>query len=208
MDKISIIMPCYNAQATVGRTIESIITQDYKNLEIIAINDGSKDETLKILNEYKEKDSRIKVIDKPNGGVSSARNLGLKEATGKYIQFIDSDDYYLSSDVISYNYNLLIKHNADVVVFNFTHPCFALSSNEGLLNLEDPKDFMTFYKDFFALILPWNKIIKRELLTRPYIEGVAFAEDELYNIDNILVNAKKVYISTRVDHHYTCNSKT
>ena len=100
------------------------------------------------------------------------------------------------------------QHDVDVVIFNFTHPCFALSSREGVLNLEDPKDFMTLYKDFFALILPWNKIIKRELLTKPYIEGVAFAEDELYNIDNILPSAKKVYISTRVDFNYTCNSST
>lgn len=207
MEKISFIIPCYNSSKTVGRTINSILAQDYNNIEIICVNDGSKDNTLEVLNNLATTDNRIKIIDKPNGGVSTARNLGLTHATGELIEFMDSDDYFLNKDAISHNLELMKKHNVNVVIFNFTHPCFALGLHDGILDLSNPRDFKTFYKDFFALSMPWNKLFKREVLTGTYTEGVAFAEDELYNIDN-LPNYKKVYISTRVDYNYTCNSST
>lgn len=207
MEKISLIIPCYNSEKTVERTINSILTQDYTNLEIICVNDGSKDNTLDILNNLANSDTRVKVINKENGGVSTARNLGLNYATGELIEFMDADDFFINKDAISHNLELMKKYNADVVIFNFTHPCFALGLHDGLLDLTNPRDFKTFYKDFFALSMPWNKLFKRNVLTGKYIEGVAFAEDELYNIDN-LPNYKRVYISTRVDYNYTCNSST
>lgn len=90
---VSVIIPIYNTARYLPRCLESIRNSDYKNLEIICINDGSTDNCLEILQEYKNKDNRILVIDVPNGGVSKARNIGLDYATGDYICFIDSDDW-------------------------------------------------------------------------------------------------------------------
>ncbi len=90
---VSIILPVYNAQNHLARCIESICAQTYKNLEIIILNDGSKDNSLPVCEEYRKKDPRILLVDKANSGVSDTRNLGLRLATGEYIQFVDSDDY-------------------------------------------------------------------------------------------------------------------
>jgi glycosyltransferase involved in cell wall biosynthesis len=92
-DKISIIVPVYKAEKTLTNCVDSLINQTYENIEIILVNDGSKDDSLKICNEYAKLDSRIIVVDKKNGGVSSARNAGLDIATGKFVMFCDSDDW-------------------------------------------------------------------------------------------------------------------
>ena len=91
--KISIIVPIYNTEKYLGNCLNSIINQTYKNLEIILINDGSTDNSLSICNNYKNKDNRIKIVNKTHTGVSDTRNIGIKNATGEYIGFVDSDDY-------------------------------------------------------------------------------------------------------------------
>ena len=101
---ISVIVPIYNVEKYLSRCLDSILAQTYKNLEIILVNDGSTDGSGKICEEYKQKDSRIVVVHKKNGGLSSARNAGLDIATGSYIGFVDSDDY-ISLDM----YELLIQ---------------------------------------------------------------------------------------------------
>ena len=95
--KLSVIVPVYNAERFVERCINSLINQTYKNLEILLVNDGSKDASLSICQKFAEQDDRIKVLDKPNGGASSALNLGLKHATGDYIGFCDADDFHDSN---------------------------------------------------------------------------------------------------------------
>jgi glycosyltransferase involved in cell wall biosynthesis len=90
---ISIIIPVYNAAKYLERSLGSVLKQTYRNLEIITVDDGSKDDSLKLLNSFAASDSRVKVIHKENGGSSSARNAGLKISTGEYIGFIDADDY-------------------------------------------------------------------------------------------------------------------
>lgn len=92
-DLISIVVPIYNVQDYLERCIESIILQTYKNIEIILVDDGATDNSGKICDEYLKKDERIKVVHKENGGLSDARNVGKENANGKYIAFIDSDDY-------------------------------------------------------------------------------------------------------------------
>lgn len=91
--KISIIVPVYNTENFLGECLKSLISQTYKNIEIIAVNDGSTDESLAVLRCFEKQDARIKIIDKENGGLASARNVGLELASGKYVMFVDSDDY-------------------------------------------------------------------------------------------------------------------
>ena len=90
---VSIIVPIYNTEKYLRKCVDSILKQTYENLEVILVNDGSPDNSLEICREYERLDSRVKVINKKNGGLSSARNAGLEICTGKYITFVDSDDY-------------------------------------------------------------------------------------------------------------------
>ena len=105
---ITVIVPIYNVENYLKKCLNSIINQQYKKLEILLIDDGSTDLSGKIADEYAVKDNRIKVVHKENGGLSDARNYGLKIMTGEYVTFIDSDDY-VTEDYISYMYGLLEK---------------------------------------------------------------------------------------------------
>ena len=110
---ISIILPVFNSENYLADTIESIINQSYKNFELIIINDGSKDSSGKICDNYAEKDKRIKVIHKENGGISDARNTGMRIASGEYLTFCDHDDIYMQ-DLLLEGYTLAKKNNADI----------------------------------------------------------------------------------------------
>lgn len=112
---ISIVVPIYNAEKNLKNCIDSLLNQTYKNIEIILVNDGSKDNSGKICDAYKNSDSRIKIIHKKNGGVSDARNSGIQIATGEYITFADSDDY-VSEDYIEYMYNMLRETNTKLAI--------------------------------------------------------------------------------------------
>ena len=99
--KISVIIPIYKVEAYLHDCVDSVLNQTYKDLEIILVDDGSPDGCPAICDEYGQKDSRVKVIHKPNGGLSDARNVGLQSAMGKYVIFLDSDDYYNNSEFIA-----------------------------------------------------------------------------------------------------------
>lgn len=120
MAKLSIIVPIYNVEKYLPKCIDSILGQTYKDLELILVNDGSPDNSAKICDEYAQKDDRVIVIHKPNGGVSSARNAGLDRATGQYIGFVDPDDY-ITSDM----YELMIKKlevsNANMAICGYDY---------------------------------------------------------------------------------------
>ena len=115
---ISVIVPVYNVLNFLDKCLSSIIEQTYENLEIILIDDGSTDGSSVICDEFARKDSRIKVFHKKNSGQSEARNLGIDLSTGKFIAFVDSDDF-VSKDYIQYLYDLLKKYNADISNCNF-----------------------------------------------------------------------------------------
>lgn len=112
---ISIIVPLYNAEKYLHCCLDSIVKQTYKELEIILVNDGSTDSSLTICEQYKKKDDRIKILSKENGGQMSAWILGVKESTGEYIGFVDSDDY-IEQDMYEKMFNTMSKYNADVVM--------------------------------------------------------------------------------------------
>src|ERR1035437_5330472 len=115
---ISIIVPIYNIERYLSKCIDSILVQTFINFELILVNDGSTDNCGKIINEYAQKDSRIVVIHKKNGGVSSARNAGLDLAQGEYIGWVDADDY-IATDMYETLYHLAIDYNADISECNY-----------------------------------------------------------------------------------------
>ncbi|MBR3628081.1 MAG: glycosyltransferase family 2 protein [Elusimicrobia bacterium] len=114
MPKISVIVPTYNVEKYLSQCLDSILNQTFKDFECICINDGSTDNSLSILQKYASKDNRIKIINQENKGLSGARNAALKIVTGKYITFVDSDDF-VSSDYLEKLINLAEKENSDIV---------------------------------------------------------------------------------------------
>lgn len=114
-NKVSVVIPIYNTQKYLDKCIQSVISQSYKNLEIILVNDGSPDNALNICKEYEKKDNRIIVVDKENGGLSSARNAGLNICTGQYVMFLDSDDF-LETDAIQTLLNCAINGSGITVM--------------------------------------------------------------------------------------------
>lgn len=116
MIKLSVIVPVYNVKDYIGQCINSIVNQSIDSMEIIVVDDGSTDSSIEVVEQIK--DSRIKIIRKLNGGLSSARNEGLKVAKGKYVYFIDSDDYIAFDTALEEMYNIGVNENADIIVGN------------------------------------------------------------------------------------------
>ena len=169
-EKISIIVPVYKVEQYLKECLNSIINQTYKNLEIILIDDGSPDNCGKICDEYAEVDSRIKVIHKENGGLSSARNAGLDIATGEYISFIDSDDY-VSEDFIYELYRCAEIGNSDIVQCEYTSKDFELElqdlqkSKTSRISTKEAIDNLNI-KNHAKYIVVWNKLYKKYLFEK------------------------------------------
>lgn len=167
-EKISVIVPIYKVEDYLHRCVESIINQAYTNLEIILVDDGSPDNCPKICDEYAEKDSRIKVIHKENGGLSDARNTGLLVATGEYISFIDSDDYIdinMYKSIITY----MEEHDLDIAECGIKHVYNnKIKQNDKLdksihvFNSEEALKELMLERRFHQTV--WNKLYKTKLI--------------------------------------------
>ena len=112
---VSVLIPVYNVEKYLSRCLDSLINQTLTDIEIICVNDGSTDDSLKILRQYQEKDNRIVIVDKKNGGLPSARNAGLDRARGQYVGFVDSDDY-VEPSMFETLYKTAKKKNSEVVI--------------------------------------------------------------------------------------------
>lgn len=167
-DLISVIIPIYNVEAYLHRCVDSILRQTYQNLEIILVNDGSPDRCGEICDAYALKDNRVNVVHKVNGGLSDARNEGINIARGKFISFIDSDDW-VNDDYIEKLYNLLIMTQSEISVCNFY-----ATSNENVeydqskiaeilqfTNIEALSQFNNKYSE--QLVVAWGKLYKKTL---------------------------------------------
>ncbi len=182
MAQISIIIPIYNAEQYIDRCINSLIEQEFKEIEIIAVNDGSTDGSMIKLNDYANKDNRIKVISQENKGAGAARNNGMSVATGKYIHFLDVDDW-ITRDLYKVTYETAIKEKSEIVIFNYDTLDIQTNYMENI-NLFKSKtiqgDLYTcdFYKmpRFFinSDVIPWNKLYKRS-----FIEEIGIKFDEI-----------------------------
>ena len=204
---ITIILPIYKVEKYLAKSIESVINQSYKNLEIILVDDGSPDTCGKICDLYAEKDSRIKVVHKENGGLSSARNSGLDIATGEYICFIDSDDY-VDSQYIERLYNEIKSGSFDLVACDFEYVYEKDNSNKksGLvekdITIEGREKIISHLlgnKYYLLLTVAWNKIYKRDLFeSLRYTNGIIHEDEDiaykiLHKCNNVKIIKDSLY---------------
>lgn len=200
---ISVIVPVYNVEKYITECLQSITNQTYKNIEIILIDDGSTDNSGKICDEYARIDKRIKVVHKLNEGLSSARNVGLEEAKGNYIQFIDSDDY-IETDTIEIMYKVACKYHADIVSYshyilnNGNKICDYTGEIRQVGKIEAIKEIMLDHK---VRNYSWEKLWKRELFKEiQFPVGKKF--EDLLTTPLLFEKAKKIVIYDIPKYYY------
>lgn len=191
--KISIIVPVYNAQKTIARCIESILNQDYKDFELLLIDDGSKDDSGNICDGYAGQDERVRVIHKENSGVSDTRNLALKEAVGEYLQFLDADDW-ITPNATRLLVESMENNNCDMVIADFYRVIGERLSHKGSIDedgvlsrenfanlmMENPADF------YYGVL--WNKLYKKEIIEKHHLNmnpKISWCEDFMFNLEYI-----------------------
>ena len=156
MDLVSIIVPIYNTEKYLPKCLDSIINQTYKNIEILLVNDGSPDNSDKIMKEYEQNDNRIKCLYKKNGGLSDARNYGLRFATGKYVCFVDSDDW-ISEFYVEKLVEKITSDKSDIAVCEF----------DRVYNSKKTKNTVNEYDlDGFKVPAAWNKIYLKSVIDK------------------------------------------
>lgn len=191
---ISLIVPVYNVSKYLDRCLTSIVEQSYKNIEILLIDDGSTDDSGTKCDEWSKKDSRIKVIHKLNGGLSSARNVGLCNMTGSYIMFVDSDDI-ISRDIVSSLYKTCVKHSAEISICDVVHifdeltPKFQNETKVLEFTVQDAICEMWYQISF--LPSAWAKLYKREVFQSiKFTEGLLFEDIDIMH--EVFWSAQKI----------------
>lgn len=216
-EKVSIIIPVYNSEKTLKKCIESVINQTYKNIEILIINDGSKDKSLNIMNEYKNKDKRIIVINQRNNGISGARNTGIINATGDYITFIDSDDY-IKPSLVKDTINIFKEYECDVVRNNYelsyengkTELRNEMYEENKIINISEKKEKMIQnillgkVQSYSWLLTIKRKIIDENNLT--FNEDVFLMEDLLFFI-RLIFAIQNIYFVKEPKYYYYQSNK-
>lgn len=199
---ISVVVIAYNIEKYIFKCIKSIEDQDYKNLEIIVVDDGSTDETLEIVKKLSLKDSRIHIFRKKNGGPSSARNYGLDVAEGKYVVFVDGDDY-LAKDYVSYLYGLIAKSNSE---FAFSKNLFSSKKQQQIrqdkIKILTSEEATALLMSTSVVVGSYNKIYDISFLNRNkirfneklfYGEGLSFITTVAQLANKVCVGEKRVY---------------
>ena len=202
-DVISVVVPVYNVAAYLPACLDSILAQDYENLEILLIDDGSTDASGEICDEYARKDSRIRVIHQKNAGAAAAKNAGLRAATGKYLSFVDSDDY-LEPGAYGYMVRVLEETGADAAQFAFREvyrnreevrvPC---TKREIL----DSKSYLCRFPKDWTCALLWNKLYRRALYDGVFFEEGHKIDDEYFTYQGFLKPCR-VACDGRVVYNY------
>lgn len=221
--KISVIVPVYNSEEYLPDTAANILNQSFEEFELILVDDGSKDRSGKICDELAQKDKRVKVIHKQNGGICSARNCALKLAKGEYIAFCDNDDMYLPG-LLKDNYELAKKHNADVVRYSRKYQ----TVRDGKVVTEEITAFDAgaysreeFNKNYYNISLAgeavWSGIYKREFLEKhnlTFDESMKFGYEDvdfitrLYLCSPSLVMNPKMYYVWVMRYAHSTSGKT
>lgn len=201
---ISVIVPIYKVQDYLNRCVRSIVNQTYKNLEIILVDDGSPDDCPRICDEWGKKDQRIKVIHKENGGLSDARNAGMKVMTGTYVSYVDSDDW-IEQDMYQKMMNAIKENDADIC------EC-AFEKTSGIIKKYDQKQdnkvsIMDKQSALMAVVeetiqpVVWNKLYKRQVVDKLWFEVGKYNEDEFFTYKAI-ERADKIIQISYIGYYY------
>lgn len=197
--KVSVIVPVYNVEKYLDKCLNSLVNQTLKDIEIIVINDGSTDNSEKIIKKYQKKHKNIKYIKKNNGGVSEARNVGLEQATGEYIGFLDSDDW-LEENMYEKLYNKAKKEDFDIVACD-TQAIFPTKKTYISSNIKN--DYVKNTElmiDAYAVI--WNKIYKKEIIKDiKFKKDMNFCEDVEF-LYMVYSKVKKIGVLKEPLHNY------
>lgn len=196
MSEISIVIPVYNVERYLNKCISSILDQSFTDFELILVDDGSKDNSGRICDEYKEKDSRIKVIHQENAGLSAARNMGIELSEGKYLTFIDSDDF-IHPNMIEALYNNILENKADISICDYhlvyedkdVIKEFGVNNITLYTNIEAVKEIVE--KSKASMIVACSKLYRRRLFLNIRYPTHKYHEDEF-------VTYKLLYESTKI----------
>lgn len=204
MPQISIIAPVYNVEQYLGCCIDSILQQSYTDYELLLINDGSTDSSGEVCNKYAKKDSRIRVFHKSNRGLSSARNIGLDNAKGEYVIFIDSDDYWQGVEALKHLYETITKFNADVVrgeyisIDEFGNIIKTLTQDKSEIEYKLLDSAMFYRKAICGENFSWLYLFRRKAISQlRFDEDRKFQEDIDFNIKFFSKHRMCVYSSQR-----------
>ncbi len=199
--KVSIIVPIYNVEKYLPYCLDTLLAQSYKNLEIILVDDGSPDNSGKIADEYAQKDARVKVVHKVNGGLSDARNAGLAVATGEYLMFTDSDDF-LFPKACELLVDKIEKENADYVIGNYIN-CYEDGKvwPNPVFNLEKYKSFQLDIEDYVDSFFIMNSSVCNKIFRHEFIKKLNLqfevglpAEDAIFTTYCFIKSSKVYYI--------------
>lgn len=199
--KVSIIIPIYNAEKSLELCLRSIMIQSLKEIEILCINDGSLDNSLKILENLNKEDNRIIIVNKKNGGASSARNMALKIAKGEYCLNIDSDDW-IEQGYLENLYNKAKKDNLDITISNIIFDFKNNSKKNYVVNdLNIDQDKIITGKEYINIFFngnghgyTWNKLIKREL----YIKNNLWYDEEIFLLEDVEILMMLAYYTKNI----------
>ena len=209
---ISVIIPVYNVEAYLARCLDSILAQTYTNLEILIIDDGSTDNSGTLCDEYAQKDSRIRVIHQENQGLAEVRNIGLREAKGEYIQFVDSDDW-IDPETIETCYRLSKEYGADIVKFG------------GVREFSDGRQKHNISREHEPLLMPVNEALSlyffadyvgtgscSKLFKSGLFEGITFPKgrisEDIYAVCKVIARAEKFLVISNKFYHYFARSSS
>lgn len=205
---VSVVIPCYNSEACIARCLDSILSQTYRNIEVICVDDGSDDGTVNIIREFTERDSRVKLILLGRTGVSAARNAGIKTARGSYIAFVDSDDF-IDADVFERLVQIVRDEKVDFVRYNYVSQGGDAGElydlKDRLVKIDAEKDIL--YRHFFTKhekipTFCWLLLIKEQIAKKVlFDEEITYIEDELYYMD-LLKETKTFYSLNHAAYHY------
>lgn len=199
-DRLSVIIPVYNSENTLERCILSILDQTYKNIEIILINDGSIDNSLRIMEKYQKIDNRVKIYSNSNHGVGYTRNYGIERATGEYITFVDSDDY-IEKNMYLDMINMLKKEKCDMIICSYNK----IIDEKIIKNKYVPEmnkiigidSVLTYLKNekYNYVANVWNKIYVKDKIKKEFSEDYFIGEDLLFNCYYIVENENVFFLN-------------
>lgn len=227
---VSIIVPLYNGEQTIERCLTSIRNQSYRNIEVLIVNDGSKDHSMKVLKKFKERDPRFHILNKGNSGVSDSRNLGMKYAKGKYMQFVDSDDWIVR-DATETFVTAAETNNCDMIITDYhrvvNHKIYIKGHipEDGLISRRKFAEYMMKAPANFYYGVMWNKFFRTEIIKSHKIKcsrDLNWCEDFLFNLEylqyvrDVCVIKKPIYyyvktkgslVSTQINLKQTIRTK-